>query len=944
MPLSSPMFTPPKTKGRPDKQPCPCDWGETCCQLQTFFGARNHALGGYVELKYNPNSCDFMNLWKAAIKYLHIPQSYQDELAANYQSNNTPPKVRISRFHFPVELVMQHKPAWLTPMTRGEAEQLGCYKDLSPPAHEDALIKYNSTLGKGQSDRMKKRHAGNVQLRKVPCASRNDVTAFAGAMQQQVSPVRRLDLDSRRERHNIDQAQQQIRRDTVAAEARSPDEWTTMLSRKEAETSALQSENEILKAEVEQLLKQLNEKDQALLNAQAESKKYKKRAYRSQSALECAEKEIEAAREAVFQQFMILLSKSGGLSRLTIFNDEWHKRHKDAARLLYGYKSWEEAKLYVCAYFDGEVFVTDPSKNIDVNKDGDMLLPSLSAFEQCLLCKMFFRCFTLQPINALIMDKHRTTIGKILKVWAPKWANVGEALCCLDITADYLVKEVPDININLGRPEMVYTDGKDANMSPKRNDNALAKSTFSSKTNKDAARMLTFSTAAGLIFELTRMFGARVGERKLVEYLSSLGPVNAPVEDWEDVANLDPWDPKVDDAFYTALNDMLTPAEMEELLNKIDLEMGESAPSIVNGLNDDGVLLTAQSSGLEREGIFECDVDSDGEEGEGTDADADCNTDRSKKKAGRDIYGICHALKDFEMMRKCHEVEKNQRAAAKRKMPPILSVDTLREQNLRALQSGPNHSGKFKCRQLEIHQRLHILYESGQLSKCLLSYFLLVATEDRLKLLSWFGSQLASDTPKPSKEDLPKVPLRLAKIPEEFDVGADKGFTDISYMLPNLNFVETPYKLDNSKTQHKSEEQILADIPLTTCRAPTETIFRRNNYNAIMQEPIPYWLLSFIAHGHMVAHGESNLYNPLRYPGRYAIVTEDYWKNKVDYTLIERPKRPHVNVESSARRKCSRCGQGGIVMICEKCKNWYHRNGQCHDSEDCNGIHNPYLN
>lgn len=131
-------------------------------------------------------------------------------------------------------------------------------------------------------------------------------------------------------------------------------------------------------------------------------------------------------------------------------------------------------------------------------------------------------------------------------------------------------------------------------------------------------------------------------------------------------------------------------------------------------------------------------------------------------------------------MIKCSVVEKELRTTGKRKTSPILSVETLKEQCEQAIRSGPNWSGKFKCRQLEIHQWLHLLYESGKLRKCLLSYFLLVSKEDRLKLLSWFSSTLAGDTIKPTKEELPKIPLWLAKIPEHVDIGADKGLIGCS--------------------------------------------------------------------------------------------------------------------------------------------------------------------
>jgi len=52
--------------------------------------------------------------------------------------------------------------------------------------------------------------------------------------------------------------------------------------------------------------------------------------------------------------------------------------------------------------------------------------------------------------------------SKVGKYWS--------ALCILDVTADYLIKEVPEKNIELGQSKTVYVDGKDWPISPKTSD------------------------------------------------------------------------------------------------------------------------------------------------------------------------------------------------------------------------------------------------------------------------------------------------------------------------------------------------------------------------------------------------------------------------------------------------------------------------------------------
>jgi len=59
---------------------------------------------------------------------------------------------------------------------------------------------------------------------------------------------------------------------------------------------------------------------------------------------------------------------------------------------------------------------------------------------------------------------------------------------------------------------------------------------FAVESLDTTTRSLTFSTAAGLVFEWAPLFGGRAGERKIVEFMSELGVACAPIEEWEDVA------------------------------------------------------------------------------------------------------------------------------------------------------------------------------------------------------------------------------------------------------------------------------------------------------------------------------------------------------------------------------------------------------------------------
>jgi len=100
-----------------------------------------------------------------------------------------------------------------------------------------------------------------------------------------------------------------------------------------------------------------------------------------------------------------------------------------------------------------------PSDHVHTS-GGDLKLLNLTSFGKCMACRMFFHVFAHEQMIALCLDGHRTRVGQILKEWAPKWAAIGMELSCLDITPDYIFKEVPEKNLNLGMPCLVFVDVK----------------------------------------------------------------------------------------------------------------------------------------------------------------------------------------------------------------------------------------------------------------------------------------------------------------------------------------------------------------------------------------------------------------------------------------------------------------------------------------------------
>ena len=879
---------------------CICNQNN-CPDLHRIFYNAGHDLSGYVEYTPSP-SCQFDNAWHAIKKFLHPSEEDRKEIEDDGK------RFCVGRHHYPLsllELQNKTKERWVTPIDKETVQELKCYEHLN--INTDKSILYDPNRGnKPHSDRWKKDHSGTLYI-KAPCASENSVRIIAREVEQQYN--RSEELQEKRLNNRTRQ------------------DWQAELEVKDGTISSQQNQINRLTEELEDCRRKI------------EKAKQKIKGQRSSSNLEDAnfEAQINNAVESTRNLVMTLLADEGGLSRLTIYNDAWHakKTNKDAAKLLWGFGEWKHTKRYVAAFFPGEVDVNyDPSKHVINDKHGTLKLPDLTPFEKCMMCRMFFRLFPRQDIIGLIVGRHRTRVGQILKEWAPKWANVGEDLSCLDITADYLKKETPYLHEERGRTDLVYVDGKDWSISSKTNSNTISKCTYGAKNETDSSRCLTYSTAGGINFEHTWMYGARAGECQLVDINGKKGPVNAPVAEWKDVAITDPWRPE-DDVYWTALDDFLSAGEYDKLLAKINSKL----KTVGVGAQDDAVLLTAQPTGLSQAGLN--DAESSDE------SDNDANDEETSNDAN--AYKPSSSLTWFKNLMDMKNVDKEQTKSAASKTAPLITPEKLQEINRKIVDNDTNSSGKRKLCQLERLQRLHLLYEDGEthgLPRCLLSYFLLVTHDDRMKLLSYMGSKLASKFPKPSLNELPKIPLRLAKIPEDWGLGADKGFNGISGLLPNINEVLTPVQLSNYTTQSLSTAQIISEIPITTSRGGCETVFERISHEKILRERIPYWLLPWLPHGHALAHGMANLCQPIRKFGPYSIVNDDYWENRKDYSLIEQPVQEARDVCTSAKKICNVCRkvQEAIdVVKCSICGKWYHQS--CHAVNNCDGSGaiNPYL-
>ena len=269
----------------------------------------------------------------------------------------------------------------------------------------------------------------------------------------------------------------------------------------------------------------------------------------------------------------------------------------------------------------------------------------------------------------------------------------------------------------MGKFKLVYVDGKDWHVAKIGSDNTLEKSTYSSKTEQTAARCNTYSCDGGCTFEHTRLVGGRGGENPIQAWWGSTGPKNAPVREWEDVANTKPWK-REDDTFFTSLDNVMSVSDFNAALSRLI----EGDPMLVHGAMNDSILVTARPTSISREGLdadtddSSSDKDAEDESMQDSVTDSHHGVNQSSQPPPKSkMYRSSDACAWFRSHKQMEAVAKSQDDGGLEKKPPILDPDILRKNNEKALYHDPNMNGTTKMRQLERHERLHKLYEQGDL-------------------------------------------------------------------------------------------------------------------------------------------------------------------------------------------------------------------------------------
>lgn len=602
-----------------------------------------------------------------------------------------------------------------------------------------------------------------------------------------------------------------------------------------------------------------------------EKRKLQRRDNRKKDKLDSLLDDIKELRKRQEESYTLqdvtdMLVRFGGVNRINLFNKDFHAKHPGAAKCLWGANTYGELLTLVeCAFPDVDIdnapTIHPPSKK----RKSPSPLPDADYFttplERCLVCRLFFRLNLSQEFIGLLFDKHRTTIGSILKEWAPRWGKFGEQISILDITEDYLTKEEPQRSGIVGVQKTVNVDGTDTKIETSRKDATSKALAYGAKNEDFDARSLNWCTATSLTFEHTRQFLARSSEKAVNEEWGSQGKKKAPLKEWKGVAaTLTSKQEKIL-TMKTATDELFDYHDMEEEINELTLKFDALLQS---GAVDDGVLLTATLAEVDEMPGMKNPSPSPAQESR-----LPPTLTGKKQITMKDIDNWCIEREAMKNVQK-----KSDKAS------PVIEAENLRRLNKQALEGGVNSSGVEKLVQLEVHERLHRAYEDKKMTKTILSYYLLEMKSDRHKILKWLGSDLVPDVHMPKEEDLPDIWLRLAKIPPDWDVLGDKGFYKSDRYYPHLNKVRTPWKLNDKKVQQyrRSAGMIVEDRETSDTRVVVEDDYERYRNEKILKGPVQYWQLALLPYAHEWGHATMNLSEPMRRPGeKSSIANSDYW-------------------------------------------------------------------
>ena len=244
-------------------------------------------------------------------------------------------------------------------------------------------------------------------------------------------------------------------------------------------------------------------------------------------------KEVQLARRgnnAAIEDF--IKESRGGLCRLSISSDAFHKKNPNVAKMMFGFadrrkkddnplSSWEVTKNFIRVMFE----VDHEEPTIGNIRDSSKRNTKLTRFEQVLITLMFFtNAFDYGYISA-IFGCHRNLVGRCIKGWAERFCEAGYHMARLPLTKEFLDETYPTsyLDLDFTHPVATVVDGTDVLMETVRTDRYVNIFQASNKMHSSACRGITWSTPMGMVHEFTDPFFARASEKAIVKLWTSMG-------------------------------------------------------------------------------------------------------------------------------------------------------------------------------------------------------------------------------------------------------------------------------------------------------------------------------------------------------------------------------------------------------------------------------------
>ena len=190
-------------------------------------------------------------------------------------------------------------------------------------------------------------------------------------------------------------------------------------------------------------------------------------------------------------------------------------------------------------------------------------------------------------------------------------------------------------------------------------------------------------------------------------------------------------------------------------------------------------------------------------------------------------------------------------------------------------QKTPQHDIHELANQFLLFEHLHCLYENKDLRKCRLSSYIHMTRSFRLEVLNHLG--FSSNEVSSSVDELPKVWLRGAKLPPDWEGLADKGFQGVNRLMPNFNQVRCPKILMKRQEKQCDSEELSYKGECCRLRHTSEAVFSFFENVGMLKDGVPYHNIKLIPYALEWGCGTINLQKHLRKPGQQSGLPADHW-------------------------------------------------------------------